>query len=160
LKGLPISALEATVENIAVSPGARVLVNTMRENGAYTALVSGGFTYFSERIAERVGFDTHHGNELEFSAGALTGKVKEPVFGRDGKLATLLALAAERDIPLALTLAVGDGANDLPMLQAAGLGIAYRAKPIAAEGAAVRIDHSSLEALLYLQGYRRDEFAA
>ncbi len=160
LKGLPIRALEATLEKIEVSPGARVLVNTMRANGAYTALVSGGFTFFTERIADRIGFDTHRGNELEFSEGALTGRVKEPVFGRDGKLATLHALAAEKDVPIALTLAVGDGANDLPMLRAAGLGIAYRAKPIAAEGAAACIDHGSLDALLYLQGYRRDEFTA
>ena len=160
LKGLPIRALETTMAKIEVSPGARTLVNTMRANGAYTALVSGGFTFFSGRIADRLGFDTHRGNELELSAGALTGKVKEPVFGRDGKLATLHALAAERDVPLALTLAVGDGANDLPMLEAAGLGVAYRAKPIAAEGAAARVDHGGLDALLYLQGYRRDEFTA
>jgi phosphoserine phosphatase len=160
LKGLPIRALEATLAKVEVSPGARVLVNTMRANGAYTVLVSGGLTYFSGRIADRIGFDTHRGNELEISAGALTGKVKEPVFGRNGKLATLHALAADRDVPLALTLAVGDGANDLPMLEAAGLGVAYRAKPIAADGASARVNHGGLDALLYLQGYRRDEFTA
>lgn len=159
LKGLSTDALEATYRHIVLTPGAIALVRTMRANGAYTVMVSGGFTFFTGRIAARVGFDEHRGNTLEIDGTRLTGRVGEPILDRDSKLRTLFELSEKKAIPTALTMAVGDGANDLPMIQAAGMGVAFRAKPVTAAGAAARIDHAGLEALLYLQGYRRDEFA-
>jgi phosphoserine phosphatase len=131
----------------------------MKAYGAYTALVSGGFTIFTDYVARRLGFDENVGNELEFDAAdRLTGSVADPIVGREMKLERLTTLASERDIPPAATLAVGDGANDLDMIRAAGLGVALHAKPIVAAQAAVRIDHADLTALLYLQGYSEEEF--
>jgi phosphoserine phosphatase len=158
IEGLPEARLQAVYdERIALNPGARALVRTMRANGAYTALVSGGFTFFTERVAGAAGFDIHQANRLLSAGGRLTGRVAEPVLGREAKLAALTRLAAERGIGLEDTLAVGDGANDLAMIEAAGLGVAFRAKPIVAGRARASIRYADLTALLYLQGYSADE---
>jgi len=153
---------EATLARVAASrlhlnPGARTLVQTMRANGAYCALVSGGFTFFTRIIAERAGFHDHQGNELVFKDGHLTG-VADPVLGREAKRAALEKYMSTLNIDAADTLAVGDGANDLDMLEAANLGIAFHAKPLVAEDARVSINNGGLTALLYLQGYSDDEF--
>ncbi len=158
LAGLPESALAAALARLRPMPGARTLVRTMRAHGAGAALVSGGFRWFTERIAATVGFDCHEANELIVADGRLTGRVAEPILGSAAKLAALTRLAAERGLGLAETLAVGDGANDLPMLGAAGLGVAFRARPAVAAAARWRVDHGDLTALLYLQGYRASEF--
>jgi phosphoserine phosphatase len=158
LAGLSADALEETFQRVVLTAGADALARTMRKHGAYCALVSGGFTFFTGRVATLAGFDEHRGNTLEIAKGKLTGKVGEPILDRDSKLATLTELARLRGLSLADTMAVGDGANDLPMIQASGMGVAFHAKPITAEGARARVDHAGLEALLYLQGYRRDQF--
>jgi len=161
LKGVPVSAIgEILADRITITPGARELVRTMRAKGAHTALVSGGFTGFTGPVAEAVGFDEAFANTLELDGGVLSGRVAEPVRGREAKLEALTALAARFGIPLERTMAVGDGANDLAMIEAAGLGIAYHAKPAVAAAADVRIDHGDLTALLYLQGYRAEEFVS
>jgi len=158
LKGLPVSALERThTERVRLNPGARALVATMKAHGARTLLVSGGFNYFTQRVSELAGFDDHQGNVLLDDGSALTGKVREPILGRETKLATLEAETQRLRIDFADTLAVGDGANDLDMIRRAGLGVAYHAKPVVAEAAAARVTHGDLRALLYLQGYRDDE---
>lgn len=159
LKGLDAAILEQAAARIAIMPGAAVLVRTMRAHGAYTALVSGGFRVFTGRIAAALGFDEDAANVLEIVDGRLTGTVAEPILGRDAKLATLRRVAAARGLDPADALAVGDGANDLDMIKAAGLGVAFRAKPIVAQAARIRVDHGDLTALLYLQGYRASEFA-
>jgi phosphoserine phosphatase len=130
----------------------------MKTHGAVTSLVSGGFTFFAEWIGKRLGFHEWVANVLEFDGDRLSGGVAEPIVGREMKLTRLLALAREHEIPIAATMAVGDGANDLDMVKAAGLGVALHAKPIVAEQAHARIDHSDLTALLYLQGYMEEEF--
>lgn len=159
LAGLPVTDLQRVVEErLTLMPGARILVATMKEHGAYSALVSGGFTYFTSRIAAIVGFNNNFANTLETADGRLTGRVIEPILGREAKLAALQALVVERRIQGPETLAVGDGANDLAMVKAAGLGVAYRAKPLVAAEADAAINHGDLTALLYLQGYRKDEF--
>jgi phosphoserine phosphatase len=158
LKGLDASVLDETYARVTLMPGAQTLVATMKAHGATCALVSGGFTYFTERIAERLGFDIQRGNTLDLTAGHLAGTVAEPILGREAKLATLERLARDRGLGSALTLAVGDGANDLAMIGAAGLGVAFRAKPIVAAEAAASITHGDLTALLHLQGYTRTEF--
>jgi phosphoserine phosphatase len=157
LAGLPAAALAATLDRLDLMPGAVTLVRTMRAHGAYAALVSGGFRQFTRAVAARCGFDEDRSNELLLTDGRLAGGVAEPILGREAKLAALEDLAAARGLPLAATLAVGDGANDLPMLLAAGLGVAYRAKPAVAAAARCRVDHGDLTALLYFQGYRRSE---
>ncbi|GIX10461.1 phosphoserine phosphatase SerB [Elioraea sp.] len=159
LEGLPAEALERTYRRIAITPGAAALVATMRAHGAVCALVSGGFRFFTARVRDRLGFHLDRANDLIVEDGRLTGRVAEPILDRDAKLATLRGLAAERALPLSAALAVGDGANDLPMLQAAGLGVAFRAKPSVAAAARVRIDHADLTALLWLQGYAEEEIA-
>lgn len=159
LKGLPVEAMERTWAETELMPGAKTLVATMRAAGARCALVSGGFTFFTGRVATLVGFHEHHSNTLLEEDGRLTGHVADPILGRNAKLATLKRLAAAEGIGLDATLAVGDGANDLDMIQAAGLGVAYHAKPIVAAAARVRVDHGDLTALLYAQGYRAAEFA-
>jgi phosphoserine phosphatase len=159
LKGLPVSALERTWQRVRLTPGALQLVATMRANGAVTALVSGGFTFFTGRVAELVGFDLHRSNVLLDDGAVLTGAVAEPILDRHAKVATLRELASRDGLPFSATLAVGDGANDLDMLRAAGLGVAFRAKPIVAAGARARVDHADLRALLFAQGYRASEFA-
>jgi len=160
LKDLPATVVDDVLQkHIRLMPGGPTLVMTMKKQGAYTCLVSGGFTLFTGKIAAKIGFDEHRGNRLVVEGGKLAGTVEEPILGSEAKLAALKELAAKLKIELADTLAVGDGANDLPMLRAAGLGVAYRAKPAVAAEAAARIEHGDLTALLYLQGYRREEFA-
>jgi phosphoserine phosphatase len=158
LAGLDESALHRLVAAIRYTPGGRTLVRTMQAHGDYTVLVSGGFTYFSDAVATALGFDEHRANELLIENGKLTGLAREPILGRNAKLATLEELTRRLALERNDTLAVGDGANDIPMLEAAGLGVAFHAKPIVRERAAVRIDHADLTALLYLQGYSKDEF--
>ncbi|MHB1219516.1 MAG: phosphoserine phosphatase SerB [Alphaproteobacteria bacterium] len=159
LKGLKLSAMAEVAAHIEATPGARALVQTMRAHGAYTLLVTSGFRYFSSRVRDALGFDGDVSNELEIDGDSLAGTVVEPILNRDGKREALERAAAERGIPLDAALAVGDGANDLDMLARAGLGVAFRAKPVVAAAARARVDHADLTALLYLQGYRRDEFA-
>lgn len=158
LRGLTLDALDRTLARTALMPGAATLVRTMRAHGAYTALVSGGFTWFTGRIATQAGFDTHRANVLLDDGTVLTGHVGEPILDRDAKRTALLELAAACGITVADALAVGDGANDLAMIETAGLGVAYHAKPIVAGAARVRIEHCDLRALLFLQGYRATEF--
>ncbi len=160
LKGLPLAALERTWDATAFTPGAVELVATMRARGATCALVTGGFTFFSSRVAEELGFDVHRANTLVFEDGRLTGEVREPILDRDVKLQTLLALAARRGVPAAQALALGDGANDIPMLREAGLGIGFRPKPVVAEVIPARIQHAGLRAALFAQGYRAAEIVA
>ncbi len=160
LKDLPATVADDVLQkHIRLTAGGRALVMTMKKHGAYTCLVSGGFTLFTQKIAAQLGFDENRGNRLVIEGGKLAGKVEEPILGSEAKLASLKELAAKLNIDLRDTLAVGDGANDLPMLRAAGLGVAYRAKPAVAAEANARIEHGDLTALLYLQGYRREEFA-
>jgi phosphoserine phosphatase len=160
LKGLDRATILGVIANkITLTPGGRVLVQTMRANGAHTVLVSGGFSVFASVIAERVGFHEHQANELRFGDdGRLSGLVAEPVFGKHAKLTALEHLRDKHGLSVEETLAVGDGANDLAMLEAAGLGIAFHAKPKVAAAADARIDHGDLTALLYAQGYRREDF--
>lgn len=158
LKGLPEATLARVyAERVRLNDGARILVQTMNANGAKTALISGGFTFFTARVAEAAGFHTNKANELGVENGKLAGTVREPILGREAKLQSLVALAHDGGIDMKETLAIGDGANDLGMITASGLGIAYRAKPIVAEAADARLDHSDLSAALYLQGYRETE---
>ncbi|MGE4218872.1 MAG: phosphoserine phosphatase SerB [Alphaproteobacteria bacterium] len=160
LAGLPEAALERAGRRIRAVPGAAVLVATMRAHGAFCALVSGGFTYYTGRVRREIGFDIDQANRLEVADGKLTGRVGEPILGREAKEAALRRLAAERGIGVTDAIAVGDGANDLAMLAVAGAGVAFRAKPIVAAQARLRVDHADLTALLYLQGYRRAAFVA
>jgi phosphoserine phosphatase len=159
LKGLPVNVIDEVLkQRIKPTPGGRELVMTMRAHGAYTCLISGGFTLFTNPVAAMIGFQENRANQLKVADGKLTGEVVEPVLGRAAKLATLLELREAFDLDNLDTLVVGDGANDLGMIEAAGLGVAYHAKPAVAAVAAARIDHGDLTALLYAQGYRRDEF--
>jgi len=158
LKGQPEQILEQVMEKrIRLNQGARTLVTTMARAGAVTALVSGGFTWFTARVAERAGFAHNRANILEVEGGRLTGAVREPILGRQAKRQALIDLASANAIPLARTMAIGDGANDLDMIRASGLGIAYRAKPVVAEEAHARLDHSDLSAALHIQGYHETE---
>lgn len=160
LEGLPVSVVEEVLrDRIRLTPGARILVATMRANGARTCLVSGGFTLFTDRVAAMIGFDEARANTLTLIDGhKLAGTVAEPIFGRDGKRAALLEMRQELGLAKHDTMAIGDGANDLDMIVEAGLGVAYHAKPKVAAAAAARIDHADLTALLYVQGYKREEF--
>jgi len=161
LKGLDANVVERVIaERITLTPGGQALVQTMRANGAYTALVSGGFTLFTGKIGPTLGFHEHRSNLLNVENGAFSGTVTEPILGKEAKLAALIELRAKFGLEAALTMAVGDGANDLAMLGEAGLGVAFHAKPKVAEAAHARIDHSDLSALLYAQGYHLSEFAA
>ncbi|MDX2238752.1 MAG: phosphoserine phosphatase SerB, partial [Hyphomonadaceae bacterium] len=162
LRGLPASVVDDVIANhITLTGGARTLVATMRAHGAHTCLVSGGFTLFTDKIAAMIGFDESRGNQLLVDAdGRFAGRVAEPILGRDGKLATLISLCERHGLSPRDALVAGDGANDLKMITAAGLGVAFHAKPAVAAAAGARIDHSDLTALLYAQGYRREEFAA
>jgi phosphoserine phosphatase len=159
LKDLPVAVVEEVIQQrITLTPGGRALVATMRRNGGYACLVSGGFTLFTGRIAATIGFDEHRGNTLIVEGEKFAGRVAEPILGREAKLATLVELRDRLGLAPHETLAAGDGANDLAMIEAAGLGVAYHAKPKIAEAAHARIDHGDLTALLYLQGYTRAEF--
>ncbi len=160
LRGLSESVLGEAATRIRIMSGARSLIATLRRAGVTTALVSGGFTVFAERVAAELGFDRVVANRLDITDGKLTGTVSPSIVTGATKLETLVSLAEKLGIGLDATLAVGDGANDLPMLQAAGLGIAFRAKPAVAAASRHRIDHADLTALLYAQGYRQDEIAA
>ncbi|MGO8924530.1 MAG: phosphoserine phosphatase SerB [Xanthobacteraceae bacterium] len=160
LQGLPAATIDKVIaERIRPNPGAAVLVQTMRANGAYTCVVTGGFTAFMAPLAAAIGFDEYHANALlTDSTGRLTGEVAEPVLGREAKRDTLLALRELLRLRREDTLAVGDGANDIPMIEAAGLGIAFHGKSALREAAGACIDHGDLTALLYAQGYRREDF--
>src|ERR1700688_4594578 len=159
LKGLPVSVIhEVLKQRITLTPGGRELVATMRAQGAWTCLISGGFTLFTNAVADMIGFQENRANQLKVEDGRLTGEVIEPILGRAAKLATLTELRESFDLDNIDTLVVGDGANDLGMIEQAGLGVAYHAKPAVAATAAARIDYGDLTALLYAQGYRREEF--
>ncbi|MDP3748883.1 MAG: phosphoserine phosphatase SerB [Phenylobacterium sp.] len=159
LKGLPLADLQrAYDERVRLNPGARTLVRTMTANGAEAFLVSGGFNFFTSRVAQAAGFQANRANTLIEAGDVLAGTVGEPILGREAKLAALKEEAATLGLDMAATLAIGDGANDLAMIEAAGLGVAYRAKPIVAAQADAKIDHADLTALLHFQGYRSDEF--
>lgn len=156
LKGLHAAAIDAChAERVRLMPGARTLVQTMRANGARCVLVSGGFTVFADRVATEIGFDRALSNRLEFTEGRLSGTVARPIVDAEAKRRTLLAESKALGLAHGETLAVGDGANDIPMIQAAGLGIAYHAKPKTAAAAHARIEHGDLHALLWAQGYPR-----
>ncbi|HEY2177472.1 MAG TPA: phosphoserine phosphatase SerB [Caulobacteraceae bacterium] len=160
LAGLELDALERTYdERVRLNPGAGRLIATMNAHGARCVLVSGGFDFFTGRVAAAAGFATHRANRLIHDGARLSGAVAEPILGREAKLAALTQEAALLGIDLAETLAVGDGANDLAMIEAAGLGVAYRAKPVVAGRADARIEITDLTALLYFQGYGQDAFA-
>jgi phosphoserine phosphatase len=159
LAGLPVDVIDKVVkERITLTPGGRELVATMRAHGAWTCLISGGFTLFTKVIADQIGFQENRGNELIVRDSKLTGEVQEPILGRAAKLATLIELRETFDLDNIDTMVAGDGANDLGMIGEAGLGIAFHAKPAVAAAAAARIDYGDLTALLYAQGYRREEF--
>jgi len=161
LTGLPASVIDEVIrERIQLMPGGPALVATMRANGAYTCVVSGGFTAFTTRIGAMIGFDEQHANTLLTDpAGKLSGAVAEPIVGREAKLESLIALRTRLGLNYEETLAVGDGANDIPMIKAAGLGVSFHGKPAIRDAApAASIDHGDLTALLYAQGYRREEF--
>jgi phosphoserine phosphatase len=161
LRGLEHNIVDRILdERIVLTPGGRTLVQTMRTNGAHTVLVSGGFTVFAQKIAEAIGFHEVRANVLMIDGEFFAGTVNEPILGREAKLATLIGLRSTLGLERSQTMAVGDGANDLAMLEEAGLGVAYHAKPAVAAAAHARIDHCDLTALLYAQGYRRDGFTA
>jgi phosphoserine phosphatase len=159
LKGLPAADLQRCFDQrVRLNPGARTLVATMAAQGARCVLVSGGFDFFTSRVAALAGFQAERANHLIEAEGRLTGAVREPILGREAKLAALREETAARSLALSEALAIGDGANDLAMIEAAGLGVAYRAKPVVAAQADARVDHADLTALLYFQGYRAEEF--
>ncbi|NQV85070.1 MAG: phosphoserine phosphatase SerB [Rhodospirillales bacterium] len=159
LAGLEISAFDETLAGVRLSPGAETLVRTMTADGAYAALVSGGFENFTGPVAVLAGFNEHRANRFEVEGGRLTGRVIKPVLGPGAKLDVLQEMVSKRGLALSQALAIGDGANDVPMIRAAGLGIAYRGKPVARAAADVRIDHTELTTALFVQGYRRSDFA-
>ncbi|MDR3372639.1 MAG: phosphoserine phosphatase SerB [Ancalomicrobiaceae bacterium] len=159
LKGVPVAVIDKIIaDRIHLTPGGRTLIGTMRANGGYAALVSGGFTLFTNRIGAMIGFNEMNANTLLVEGDRLAGRVAEPILGKDAKRERLLALSRERGVPMSATMAVGDGANDLDMIRIAGLGVAFRAKPAVAAEAAARIDHGDLTALLFVQGYRASDF--
>jgi phosphoserine phosphatase len=159
LKGLPATAIDAIIrDRITFAPGGRPLVATMKAHGAFTAIVSGGFTAFTGHVAGTLGFGSYEANKLIIEDGRLSGRVGEPILGKAAKVDALHRLAARLAIATEDVIAVGDGVNDIAMLQLAGLGVAFQGKPAVRAAADVRIDHADLSALLYLQGYRREEF--
>jgi phosphoserine phosphatase len=159
LAGLPEDTIDRVIAGrITLTPGGRELVGTMRANGARTILVSGGFTAFTDRVARMIGFDENRGNTLEIADGRLAGTVAEPILGREAKLAALEDALVRFGLSADEAIAAGDGANDILMVQRAGLGVAYHAKPALASVADMRVDHGDLTALLFAQGYRRAEF--
>lgn len=160
LRGLALGVVDRIIaERLTFTPGGPALVATMRRDGAYACLVSGGFTHFTGPVGQRLGFDENRANRLVARDGVLDGTVAEPILGREAKRTTLCELRARLGLEPAAVLAVGDGANDLAMLAEAGLGVAFRAKPAVAAASHARIDHADLSALLYLQGYTDAEFA-
>lgn len=160
LEGLPESVIaQCLAERVVIMPGARALVRTIRANGGMAVLVSGGFTRFADPVAEEIGFNTAIANRLGIANGVLTGKVEGEIVGAQTKRTTLLTARAENNLPASASLAVGDGANDIPMIEVAGLGVAYHAKPKTAAAAAARVDHGDLRAILYAMGYPRSAWA-
>ena len=161
LAGLNASVIDDIMrERITLMPGGKTLVATMKAHGAVTALVSGGFRQFTSRVAALVGFDNNEANDLIIEHGKLAGKVADPILGRHAKVETLLRLCSLHGLTATDTIAVGDGANDIPMLQAAGMGVALHAKPKTRDATRYQVNHGDLTALLYLQGYSRDEFSS
>lgn len=161
LKGLPASIIETVIrERITFMPGGKTLLATMKANGAYTALISGGFTAFTSHVAATLGFHEHRANTLVIEGGKLTGTVTRPILGQKAKIDGLKELARKHGWESSDAIAVGDGANDLAMLAEAGLGVALHAKPHVQESSLIRINHADLTALLYLQGYRKEQFVA
>lgn len=161
LEGLPSGIIAEVIESrISFMPGGRELIATMRARGAHCALISGGFTHFTAHVAGSLGFDQHQANQLLEQAGKLTGKVAEPILGRDAKVAALNRIAADLGVSPAEALTVGDGANDVPMLKAAGLGVALHAKPAVRDQVPVQVNHGNLTALLFLQGIPRADFVS
>ena len=161
LKGLPVADLQlAYDQRVRLNPGARTFVRTMSANHARCLLVSGGFTFFTQRVASAAGFDENRGNTLGIDGDRLDGTVWDSILGREAKLSAMQSEMRRLGLLPQDTLAIGDGANDLAMIEAAGLGVAYRAKPVVAAQADARVDHADLTALLYFQGYRAEEFAA
>ena len=158
LKGLPVSKLDEAARSIRYTPGGATLVATMKKHGAHCALVSGGFTYFTALVQKALGFDSSAANVLQHDGVVLSGTVEPPILGKEAKLATLRHLSSSRGFATADAVTVGDGANDVPMLKEAGLGVAFHAKPAVAAEVAAGLDHCDLTGLLYLQGYRRSEF--
>lgn len=159
LKGLSENVLQQTFnDRVKLTPGARTLIQTLKANGAYTALVSGGFTFFTSRVREQVGFDMDDSNKLLFENGVLTGEASEPILNSEAKLNNLNRLLKELNLERSQSIAIGDGANDIPMIEAAGLGVSFHAKPKAAKAADAMINYGNLTTLLYFQGYRKDEF--
>jgi phosphoserine phosphatase len=158
LADLPEAALARTAAKLTLMPGAATLVHTMKANGAFTALVSGGFKYFTGKVAARAGFQLDLANDLAMAEGRLTGELQGPILDKDGKLNALQALSAERSLTPADAVAVGDGANDLPMLLAAGLGVAYHGKPLLRAQVQAQVNHTDLRTLLFFQGYLTEEF--
>jgi len=159
LKDLPLNIIDKVIANrITLNDGARQLVATMRKNGAYTALVSGGFTIFTQKIAEKLGLDEHHANILLSDGEKLSGQVAEPILGAGSKRQKLLELCQKLRLEPDEVMAVGDGANDIAMLQQAGSGVAFHAKPLVQQAAAMQINHGDLTALLYIQGYSEQDF--
>lgn len=159
LKDLPVESINKTLELTHLNPGAKTFVATMKKHGATCVLVSGGFTFFTNAIAQQAGFDAHHGNELIIDGDVLAGTVKEPILDKHAKVDFLNQYITQLNITAADALTIGDGANDLPMLQAAGLGIGYKAKPNVAKELTNTIIHGDLSAALYAQGYSDEEFA-
>lgn len=160
LKGLDIAVIDRVLANrITYTPGGRTLIATMQAAGGYAALVSGGFTAFTNHVAAHLGFDEHRANVLLTDGETLTGRVAEPILGRAAKVSTLYDIVRQRGLQASEVIAVGDGANDLGMLGVAGSGVALHAKPSVAEQCDLRVNHGDLTALLYLQGYSVDEFA-
>ena len=160
LAGLPEGSLSQTFETIRLTPGAKELVRSMRTHGAHCVLISGGFSYFTSRIAKICGFHEHHANQLEIRNARLTGQIIKPILDREAKRAHLKRLVFELGLKLEDTAAIGDGANDVDMLKAAGLGVAYKGKPIAVKAARARIDFGDLRTLLFYQGYKSEEFSS
>jgi phosphoserine phosphatase len=154
LAGLPATSLQDVHDDVTLMPGAATLLATLKQHNVFCGLVSGGFSFFADKIADRLNFDACHCNQLEIEDEHLTGKVIDPILGREAKAARLKNWCNEKDLPVSETLAVGDGSNDLDMLKFSGMGVAFRAKPLVSDAATFRIDYGDLTALLYLQGYQ------
>lgn len=161
LADLSLAVVSHVMETrITYAPGGRELLATMKAHGGYSALVSGGFTMFTERVAAHLGFDEHRANKLMVAGNALTGKVREPILGGSAKVEALDEITARQGLAASEVIAVGDGANDLPMLHRAGFGVALHAKPAVAAQSDIKVNFGDLTALLYLQGYSKDDFAS
>lgn len=159
IKDLPEEALKRTLNSTVISEGADILLKTLKSHGAFTGLVSGGFTYYTNAIADQLGFDINHGNQLDIQNGKLTGEVIDPILDKDSKLAFLNQYVQQQNIAISDSVAIGDGANDLPMLTNAGLGVGYQPKPLVRAEILNCIIHTDLTSILYMQGYNSEEIA-